>query len=111
MLKGYRESTDKEAFFEEDGEFSTIIEEVKDHYKEFSYLEPHHHTVMRDEQIENIGAFVKDYVLGKQNKVPQYLYKDPKNNWTATFWGVDKADSSRLGDIDEQIGQGIGLVG
>ena len=109
LLKGYRESTDQEAFFEEGGEFSVIIDEVKEHYKEFSYLEPHHYTAMRDEQIDNIGTFVKNYVLGKQNTVPQNMYEDPKNNWTATFWGVDKAAaSSRLGYIDGQVEQGLG---
>ncbi|CDZ77605.1 hypothetical protein BN59_01889 [Legionella massiliensis] len=102
VLAGYRASENKDAFFE-NGEFTGILDEVKEYYKTLSCLEPQYHSSDRDRQIDEIGAFVKDYVLHRDRKVPEFLYSHPKRSWTATFWGVDPTASDARQDQEEFI--------
>ncbi|MGL5741516.1 MAG: hypothetical protein ACRCXC_02655 [Legionella sp.] len=86
LLTAYRESQNKELLFDDNGEYAAIINEVKAYYMNLNCLESPSHIRVRDDQIENIGAFVRDYVLGKKNTVPEHLYAHTKNSWSAVFW-------------------------
>ncbi|WP_347251538.1 hypothetical protein [Legionella sp.] len=93
LLSAYRASTNKAAFFEPQGEFETVLEGVKEHYKEISCLDSEYHTAARDEQIDKIGNFARDYILNKETTVPSHLYSNPNNKWTAIFWGQESKNS------------------
>lgn len=107
-LSAYRNAPNKDDFFADDGEFQDIIEEAKEYYNEFSCLEPQPHIDTRNEQIDKLGTFVKNYVLGRETTVPQHLYREARRNWTATFWGV-KPQQPAASDLELEKNLGAAL--
>lgn len=84
LLAAYRGSTDKENFFEK--EFPDAVEAIKEHYRVFSCIELQQETEMREEQIDDIAQFVKDYIKNGTSKVPA-IYSKPEHSWSSIFWG------------------------
>jgi hypothetical protein len=99
ILNGLREayllSENKEHFFDDNGEFLNILEEIEEYYSGLSCLEPGYVIKDREEQIKETGEFIKNYIRGGEKKVPDSLYANPKKSWSAIFWGTEPANSSQ----------------
>ncbi len=103
LLTGWRHSKNQAEFFSVDGEFEACLSKVKHQYRELSCLEHNElETKPREKHIDEIGAFVKDYILSKQDNiiVPKGLYSNYQQSWSAVFWGAEKAASNQAEVLD-----------
>ncbi|MBA2709373.1 MAG: hypothetical protein H0U57_02085 [Tatlockia sp.] len=104
LLAAYRKSADKEHFFDDNGEYLAILENVEEYYSELSCLEPRQAIEDREEQIKVLGEFIKDYIKGKTNRVPEHLYSNPKKSWSAIFWGSSlNQNSSPVNELNDPV--------
>ncbi|MBA3536342.1 MAG: hypothetical protein H0T84_07020 [Tatlockia sp.] len=98
ILNGLRDayliSEDKEHFFDDNGEFENILEEIDEYYSGLSCLEPGYVIQDREEQISETGEFIRNYIRGGERKIPENLYANSKKSWSAIFWGTEPANSS-----------------
>ncbi len=94
LLEAYRTSPDKVHFFDDNGQYLAILENVEDYYNELSCLEPRQAIEDREEQIKMLGDFIKNYIRGKTKRVPEDIYSNPKKSWSAIFWGDAPAPNS-----------------
>ncbi|MBA2656994.1 MAG: hypothetical protein H0U70_08435 [Tatlockia sp.] len=101
LLLNYRQSKNQAEFLNSDKEFDAIIESIKDHYRALSCTEHEQFQIKpREEQIEEVGAFVRDYLRAKKNNVPDGLYSKNELSWTAVFWGRSQANIAQDAVLD-----------
>lgn len=98
VLQAWRQSKNKEGFFEKDGEFDAAIAAIHAHYASLSCLEFRNTIDERTRHIDDLGTFIKQYLKGES--APVLPRSQQGNSWSATFYGrpYSEETSSRVLD-------------
>ncbi|QBS11601.1 hypothetical protein E4T54_01970 [Legionella geestiana] len=91
LLQAWRQSRDKERFFEANGEFDEAIREIHAHYAALNCLEFQNTVDERTRHIDELGTFIKQYLMSGHAPVPPRSQQD--YSWSATFYGRQRSEA------------------
>lgn len=98
IYNAYLNASDKASFLEEG--IKEAIKETKEYYTALSCLEYAENKAVREDQIEALSSFVKDYISGKEDRVPE-LKKLDRN--TFSFWFTGKKPALSDAEIEQRL--------